>query len=37
MEDVRNVVLIIAGVLASIKNIVELYDRLKKNKDDNKD
>jgi len=35
MEDIRNTVLIIAGILASVKTALELFDRMKKR--DNED
>lgn len=34
MEDIRNVVLIIAGILASIKTGLDIYDRITKTSND---
>lgn len=33
MEEIRNIVLIIAGILASIKTILDILDRKRKDKD----
>ena len=33
MEDVRNIVLIIAGIIGSIKALLDIYDRLTKSND----
>lgn len=33
MEDVRNIVLIVAGIIASIKALLDIYDRFTKSDD----